>query len=180
MRYLVTGPSGSGKTSIAQALRDRGYIAYDTDSAVEGLAGFYDDTNRLTNDYDATAGKEWLIAHPWMWDETVLRAFLDAHAKETIFLCGGADNVHELLGLFDKVFLLETAPDTIARRLTDRSRWHIFSFGQQDHERQYVQEVMIPYYEHRVAPHHITHIDSNRPLALVVADIVRHVRGAAA
>jgi hypothetical protein len=66
----------------------------------------------------------WLSGHSWAWNPARLDELIAAAAPATLYVCGGADNQHELAGHFTQVFLLEIDEPTMLARLDARRDYH--------------------------------------------------------
>lgn len=119
----ITGPTGSGKTTIRNELRERGFVAYDTD----------EDTNSHVNKKtgkiaaypsDDERSSDWHEEHVYKMDAQRMRDVIDQSRKgQTVFLCGAAFNDLDYINDFDRVvFLLadaKTLEDRILKRKTN-------------------------------------------------------------
>ena len=116
--YLITSRSGAGKTTICQELLHRGYPAVDGDRA-PGLAGWFERVSEqpVTMDYSQPVIDPDVYA--WNWDAAVLAGILAN--RETLYVCGSADNSVDFFDRFDKVFVLTLEPATQRQRLAARS-----------------------------------------------------------
>jgi adenylate kinase family enzyme len=114
----IAGCSGAGKTSIAAVLAHRGLAVIDAD-----------DDPLLARSVDAAghAAEEpedpdlaWLSQHSWAWNPARLDELIQAAAPATLYVCGGADNQHEMTDRFTQVFLLEIDEPTMLARIDAR------------------------------------------------------------
>jgi len=89
VKYLVTGPAGAGKSTIASALAERGYVAYDTDE-VPGASSFEEiATGRAIGFAE--------VSHPidfrrfaWNWQLDALHELLES--ADDVFICAARSN----------------------------------------------------------------------------------------
>jgi adenylate kinase family enzyme len=114
----IAGCSGAGKTSIAAVLAHRGLAVIDAD-----------DDPLLARSVDAAghAAEEpedpdlaWLSQHSWAWNPARLDELIQAAAPATLYVCGGADNQHEMTDRFTQVLLLEIDEPTMLARIDAR------------------------------------------------------------
>ena len=115
--FLVTGNPGSGKTTLAAELARRGLIAIDPDYDAT-LSYWVDDTGARTlkSEGPAQPDEQWLRTHHWVWSRCRLQELLAEH-EEPVFVCGIALNIHEVVDLFERIFLLRIDADTQEQRL---------------------------------------------------------------
>jgi hypothetical protein len=115
----IAGCSGAGKSAVAAALARRGLASIDADEDPL-LARFVDLAGAVVAEEPAAPDLAWLARHSWAWDPARLDGLIRAAAPATLFVCGGADNQHELAGRFTQVFLLEIDEPTMLARLDAR------------------------------------------------------------
>lgn len=116
-KYLIGGRAGSGKTAVAEALSRRGFNAYDGDR-VPGLAHWEDTaTGQPATLADYTNVD--ISRYKWLWDKGRLSHLLAT--KDTVILCGSADNDLDFASYFDHIFVLHTLPEVQAERLRTRT-----------------------------------------------------------
>ncbi|SDD59209.1 AAA family ATPase [Glycomyces harbinensis] len=107
-RVLITGVSGVGKSTVLGELTARGYEAVDTDY------GYCSPT--------PDAEPPGPVARPdWVWNERRMRALLEADRDGALFVAGCVPNQGAFYPDFDRVVLLSAAPETVRRRLLDRT-----------------------------------------------------------
>lgn len=117
MHVLITGRSGVGKSTICRELQRQGWPGVDSDRVPELCSWRNPQTNAIvTFDSSQVIDKSEVA---WTWDETTLRNLLNE--KETIFLCGGADNQLRFHDLFDAVFVLNVSPELQRQRILSRT-----------------------------------------------------------
>jgi len=119
----IAGCSGAGKTTIAAVLARRGLVAIDADDDPL-LARTVDAAGNVVEREPEEPDLAWLSQHSWAWDPARLDELIRAAAPATLYLCGGADNQHELAGRFTQVFLLEIDEPTMLARLDARRDYH--------------------------------------------------------
>lgn len=77
--------------------------------------------NRLDGqkiDYEAVLNQEFINSHMWVCDKERLAKMLDEGKGTIIF--GHAENQADFLHLFDKIILLQCAPETFLKRIMER------------------------------------------------------------
>ena len=164
--YLIEGVSGSGKTSVATELERRGFhvvhgdrvLAYQGDLA----------TGMPLSPEQRSTDLHFLNDHH-IWDPAQVRAIAGDPTHEMTFFCGGSRNHGTFIHLFDAVFILEADWPTIERRLGTR----VGEWGETEAERAITRDL------HRTGrdqPSDGIRIDTTRPLAAVVDDILSRCR----
>lgn len=111
----IAGISGAGKSTIAAVLARRGLACIDADDDPL-LARMVDPAGSVVEDPPAP-DLGWLARHSWAWDPARLDELIRAAAPATLYVCGGADNQHEMADRFTQVFLLEIDEATMLARL---------------------------------------------------------------
>jgi broad-specificity NMP kinase len=111
-KFLITGRQGSGKTTVIKRLQELGYTAYNTDE-LEGVIELQD---MLTGEEiswpDGTV--DW-TKYEWNWQDKPLKQLLASN--DTVFVGAVVTNQRYFYPLFDKVFVLTLAKDTLKKRL---------------------------------------------------------------
>jgi hypothetical protein len=115
--FLVTGNPGSGKTALTAELASRGLLAIDPDYDAD-LSYWEDDTGTkiLKADGPAQPDERWLWTHHWVWSRSRLQQIVMRH-QAPLFVCGIALNIHQVVDLFDRIFLLRIDADAQEQRL---------------------------------------------------------------
>jgi len=115
---LVTGVSGSGKSRVSSHFRDLGYESYDIE-AIEGMFAHYrKDTGEVFEDYENIPKK--IGNADWICDKDKLKKLLDEQKSNLAFYFGVPSNMDDIFPLFQKVIVLTTSPETLAKRLSSR------------------------------------------------------------
>jgi adenylate kinase family enzyme len=112
--YLITGNPGSGKSTLAVELDRRGLVALDTDEMA-----FWADDAGMPVDQPANADDQWRLVHRWVWSRARIEQSIAKVARDAdrMFFCGIAQNLTEVLDLFEQVFLLAIDEYTQPARL---------------------------------------------------------------
>jgi adenylate kinase family enzyme len=119
----IAGCSGAGKSTVATVLARRGLAVIDADDDPL-LARFVDPAGAVVAEQLAAPDLAWLARHSWAWDPRRLDELIKAAAPATLYVCGGADNQHEVADRFTQVFLLEIDEPTMLARLDARRDYH--------------------------------------------------------
>ena len=107
--YLIEGVSCTGKTSVCDELGRRGYHTIHGDREL----AYWGDP-KTGEPLDSSAYEHWI------WDVDTVRSRVADPSHEASFFCGGSRNFDRFIDLFDGVFVLEVALDTLNRRLALR------------------------------------------------------------
>lgn len=102
-RYLITGVAGSGKSTLEKCFKSKGYVTIDID---DGFAEWrHTETDEVL---DYTPEKNgWHEIAEWVVDTEKLQAFFNQHSHEDVLVFGSFARIDTVVGLFDKIFLLE-------------------------------------------------------------------------
>lgn len=155
--YLVEGVSGAGKTSVCQELLRRGYAAIhgDRELCYQGHQTFLDPEIRHAHN---------------LWDVEKVRRLAANQDDEATFFCGGSRNFKEFIDLFDEVFILDVAAETLNERLDSRPD---DDWGKSKSERELILRLHATKED---IPDSGIVIDATQPLVSVVDEILSHVR----
>lgn len=115
---LITGPPGSGKTYLSAIFRRQGLNAVDADE-IPDLHGWFDRAGRQIR-FPEDGGAAFFATHRFLWHRPTLERYLEKQAKVILF--GSADNVFDMVDLFDTACFLKVAPDVLVARLNHPSR----------------------------------------------------------
>jgi broad-specificity NMP kinase len=117
---LITGVSGSGKSAVCEELKKLGHNAYDI-GYLRDLCRVVDKkTGEISKDYDPRS-LESVKKHKFIRDKNLLQEFISKNSEGTVFYCGSASNIDDLLPLFDKIFMLEVSDNVLCERLASRT-----------------------------------------------------------
>ena len=166
----IAGCSGAGKTTIAAGLARRGLTVIDSDGDPE-LARMVDAAGHVVLDEPAEPDLAWLAQHSWAWNPARLDELITAAAPATLYVCGGADNQHEMADRFTHVFLLEIDEPTMLARLDARRDNH--DWGRIGDTREYLRR-KLPELQHRLRAAGAIPIDARQPLDRVVDAILSY------
>jgi adenylate kinase family enzyme len=164
----IAGCSGAGKSTIAAVLARRGLTVIDSDQDPR-LARTVDAAGRLVAE-PAEPDLAWLARHRWAWDPARLDELIRAAAPATLYVCGGADNQHELADRFTQVFLLEIDEPTMLARIDARQH---NGWGHIGDTREYLRRKLPVLQDHLRASGAIP-IDARQPVDQVVAAILSY------
>jgi adenylate kinase family enzyme len=164
----IAGCSGAGKSAVAAVLARRGLVSLDADQD-PSLARFVDPAGAVVARQPTAPDFAWLARHGWAWDPARLDELIRAAAPATLFVCGGADNQHELTDRFTRVFLLEIDEPTMLARLDARRDHH--SWGHIGDTREYLRR-KLPTVQNRLRAAGAIPVDARRPLDQVVDAIL--------
>jgi len=170
----VTGCSGAGKTTIAAVLARQGLAAIDADDDPL-LARSVDASGKVAEEPEEP-DFAWLSRHSWAWNPARLDELIQAAAPSTLYVCGGADNEHELADRFTQVFLLEIDEPTMLARIDARQD---NDWGRIGDTRQYLCR-KLPELQDRLRASGAIPIDARQPLDQVVDTILSHPLASAA
>ena len=164
----IAGCSGAGKSAIAAVLACRGAVAIDADNDPL-LARFVDPAGVVVAEVPAAPDLAWLARHSWAWDPARLDELIRAAAPAALYVCGGADNQHELAGRFTQVFLLEIDEPTMLARLDARRGYH--DWGRIGDTREYLRR-KLPALQDRLRASGAIPVDARQPLDQVADAIL--------
>ena len=164
----VAGCSCAGKSTVAAVLARRGLVCIDADDDPL-LARFVDPAGAVVAEQPMAPDLAWLARHIWAWDPVRLDELIRAAAPATLYVCGGADNQHELAGRFKQVFLLEIDEPTMLARLDARRDYH--DWGRIGDTREFLRR-KLPALQERLRASGAIPIDARQPLDQVVDAIL--------
>ena len=160
--------SAAGKSTVAAELARRGLVAIDADNDPR-LARFVDLAGTVVDEEPTAPDLDWLARHGWAWDPARLDELIEAAAAATLYVCGGADNQHEVSDRFTQVFLLEIDEATMLARLDARRDHH--DWGIIGDTREYLRRKLPTLQDGLLALGAIP-IDARQPLDRVVDEIL--------
>jgi hypothetical protein len=111
---LITGNPGSGKSTLAVQLSRLGELAIDADDLAS-----WEDSSGMPVQPPAGVDEAWQLTHRWVWNRARIEAVIATceHPSGVMFVCGIAVNQHQMLDLFERVFLLVLDADAQDARL---------------------------------------------------------------
>jgi hypothetical protein len=161
------------ESAIAAVLARRGLVSVDDDDD-PSLARFVDPAGAVVAEVPAAPDLAWLDRHGWAWDPARLDELILAAAPATLYVCGGADNQHEVGGRFAQVFLLEIDEPTMLARLDSRRDYH--EWGHIGDTREYLRR-KLPALQDRLRASGAIPVDARQPLDHVVDAILSRTLG---
>ena len=164
----IAGCSCAGKSTVAAVLARRGLVSLDADDDPL-LARFVDPAGTVVAEEPTAPDLAWLARHSWAWDPARLDELILIAAPATLYVCGGADNHHEVAGRFTQVFLLEIDEATMLARLDARRDYH--DWGRIGDTREYLRR-KLPALQDRLRASGAIPIDARRPSDQVVDAIL--------
>lgn len=164
--YLIEGGSGVGKTTVAEELERRGYHVVHGDRTLAYYGNPETGVAMQTPHFEEDAARlKWGCEH-WIWPVEQVKALIAERTNPTTFFCGHSENSGHFIGLFDEVFVLDVDAGTLSTRLAGRPE---DEFGGRPVER----DLVLRLHETKEGlPVVAVSIDSNRPVARVVDEIV--------
>lgn len=111
-KYLITGRPGSGKTTVIEALKQRGFQAFNTDDMPEVTRLEEQETGKSVPWPEGAVDWKKYI---WNWQEAGLRNLLQS--EDDIFIGAIVGNQQKFYPLFDKIFALTISTKTLRQRL---------------------------------------------------------------
>jgi hypothetical protein len=151
----------------------RGLVSIDADDD-SLLARFVDPAGAVVAEVPAAPDLAWLDRHGWAWNPARLDELIFAAEPATLYVCGGADNQHELAGRFAQVFLLEIDEPTMLARLDARRDYH--DWGRIGDTREYLRR-KLPALQDRLLAAGAIPIDARQPLDHVADAILSRTLG---
>ena len=111
-KYLITGRPGSGKTTVIEALRRRGFQAFNADDMPEVTKLEEQETGKPVPWPEGVVDWKKYI---WNWQEAGLQKLLQNESD--VFIGGIVGNQQKFYPLFDKIFALTIDAETLRKRL---------------------------------------------------------------
>lgn len=116
---LISGIAGSGKSFIASHLAKIGFEAYGIEDDEEMFKMYRKDTGEIFDNYE-NSNMEHVKNARWMCDVNLLKELIKKQKTELAFYSCIADNMDEIIPLFDKFILLKASKDVLYKRLCNR------------------------------------------------------------
>ena len=164
--FLVTGNPGSGKSALAQELSRRGLLAVDPDHDPE--LTYWEDAAGHRVRGPECPDEDWLGSHRWVWSHGRMEEIL-AGRDRAVFICGIARNHDQLIGLFDRVFLLHIDETTQEARLAAHDALH--PPGRSEAGRREIRDGRAVF-QAQMLSHGAIAIDATRPTAEVADELL--------
>jgi hypothetical protein len=164
---LITGVPGSGKSSVAQELCRRGNTAIDADEddALSGWVSTVKPGERPSEEIS-----DWFTNHRWEWNSARLDRLIEWVGAKTIFLCGSASNLDELIDRFSMIIALEIDVETLADRLDVIDRAHGYAGGDGDTRAQIGG--WLPRHQERLRGFGALSVDAKQSIEDIVSEIL--------
>jgi adenylate kinase family enzyme len=156
-RYLITGLAGSGKTTLRKEFAKKGYITIDID---EGYAEWRHTETDEVLDYTPD-DPAWHEVAGWVVKTDKLQEFFDTHPDEIVLVFGSFARIKTVVGMFDKIILLEYPNSETAReRIASREG----GYGKHPHELARILSYIEPY-QQKMKSHGAISISCTLPIA---------------
>ena len=168
--YLITGASGSGKSTLAHYLANEGYDAINLDRYDEVYNWVDDEGNPAP--YLDERNPTWVAKHRRVWDDYRMREMVKAiQSKESVFVCGSADNQNDYYEIFDRVFALMITPGELLRRV-NRDRRNRFR-REYNAQRYFAERLEVR--QQRLTEKGAIPIDGSREPQAIIDEIMTHL-----
>lgn len=137
MNVLITGVAGTGKSSIGYELMSRGFTYFELDD----YSSWYDTrTNTGGHSNNVMEESNYLQRYEWHVDLEDIEKSLQNRNGELTFLAGNSDNIHRVVGLCQKIFLLTAPMEVLIKRYEGRDH----PYGKRTHEQQAIEKYKRP------------------------------------
>lgn len=164
-KIYITGVSGTGKSTLGLELQKRGCFVIDIDEG--DLCTWCDKAgNRVCEDRDGIA---WLDEHHWNCDIQRLEKEIEESADDHVFIVGISSNLDNYP--FDKILLLSVDPETLVKRLTERTT---NDFAKDPEEQQFVLK-MKDEYEKKMSAKGAVFLDGWKPVSELANNIIKNL-----
>ncbi|MPM92050.1 hypothetical protein SDC9_139184 [bioreactor metagenome] len=130
---LISGIAGSGKSFMAKYLSSINFEAYDIEDDENMFKMYRKDNGEIFDNYD-NSNMEHVINARWMCDINLLKKLIANQKNNLAFYSCIADNMEEVIPLFDKFILLSASKDILYQRLCLRTG--INDYGNTESSRQ--------------------------------------------
>ena len=118
---LISGIAGSGKSFIAKYLNKIGIESYDIEDYGNLFKMYRKDTNKVFYNYD-NRNIQHVKNSKWICDLNLLKKLIKNQKTSLAFYCGIAENIDEIIPLFDEFFLLKASNNVLYKRLCKRHK----------------------------------------------------------
>lgn len=117
--FFITGVPGIGKSSVTLKLKEKGIYTIDVDY-IEGLCNWFDDDTKKVSEWHHGMGLGWYKKHKYVCNEEKLINLINNINEKTVIIVGMINNLFQLWGMFNKVFLLQCEEKTFLKRMMER------------------------------------------------------------
>ncbi len=171
-KFFITGVSGTGKSTVGEELARRDIPIIDLDHVKDLCKWINQDTGERAY-WQPGIGREFFEKNRYICDKEMLKSMIDSHeGKEAVGVVGLADNLGDIIGLFDKFFLFQCLEETFLKRITERKN---HNFGKDDSEK----EMLLSWYkdyEKEMLDKGAILINTEVPVNAVVEKIIQNIR----
>lgn len=172
IKFYITGVSGTGKTTTGEELVKQGIPIIDLDDVKDLCKWIHKDTGERSY-WRPGIGKEFFENHEYICDRNQLEGLINQYSdKEAVGVVGLADNLSEIIGLFDKIFIFYCSEETFIKRIEDRQN---HDFGKHDSEKEMILTWYKDYKNEMLSKGAIP-IDTAKPLSEVVNEVIGHIK----
>ena len=170
MKIFITGISGVGKSSVAEKLFQHGIPSIDIDN-IEGLCRWVNNTTHEIKAWNPGMTQEWYENHKYICDEEKLINLMNQY-NGMVVVVGLPSNRHDLLHLFNKIFLLQCGEETFLKRIDERTS---HDFGKNIREKENILS-WYKNFEEKMLEKGAIAINTEEPLNDVVDKIIKHIK----
>ncbi len=172
IRFYITGVSGTGKSTAGEELARQGIPVIDLDDVKDLCKWIHKDTGERSH-WRPGIGKEFFEKHEYVCDRKHLEELINRHLdKEAVGVVGLADNLPDIIDLFDKMFIFYCSEETFIKRIEDRQN---HDFGKHDSEKEMILTWYKDYKEEMLAKGAIP-INTEKSLKEVVGEVIQNIK----
>lgn len=171
-KFFITGVSGTGKSTAGEELNRRDIPIIDLDHVKDLCKWINKETGERLH-WQPGIGKEFFEKNRYTCDPETLKSMIDSHQDvEAVGVVGLADNLQDIIGLFDKFFLFQCQEETFLQRIKQRKN---HNFGKDDSEK----EMILGWYkdfEKEMLDKGAILINTEVPVNAVVEKVIQNIR----